>query len=120
MPFCSFSNFPHLYSSVKNFHHNSHFQCALLWEDKEGRPGRFAFHSVFAPPKVFGPPPKSICPTKKHLAHPPKSIRLTKVFPQKIYLLGSRDQKLGAWCPRDLSSIATRKPPLNTCNIHIR
>jgi hypothetical protein len=33
---------------------------------------------------------------QKYLVHPPKSIWLTKVFPHKIYLLGSRDHK--TWC----------------------
>merc|ERR1712210_275101 len=61
----------------------------------------------------------SICPTKsiwfthQQVFGPPK-------YSQTKYISRAPGiRKLGAWSATDLSSIATRKPPLNTCNIHI-
>ena len=67
MFFVHFSNFSHCIFRWRIIPLYLIFQCALLWEDKEGRPGRFAFH----PPKVFHPP------TEKYSAH--QSIPTQKI-----------------------------------------
>ena len=85
---------------VKNLYLISNFQCALLREDKERRPGgRFAFRQ----PKVFQPPTKSISPTNQKVFGPPKDIFN---IPTKKPLLNTCNiDHLTAWLQQNKQSV---------------
>jgi len=67
--------------------------------------------------KIFGPK-KNICPTKSIWSTHQKVFGSPKYSHRKYISWAPGIIKLGAWGPTDLFSIATRKPLLNTCDIH--